>query len=105
MKLETIKTSITVLHERHEEVMREKESKILALQFQHIASTTEKASQDEKVKRLEEEKAELGEEVISLKEENKILVEINKISSVVIENNDRVVRDLRWRLTVAEKGT
>jgi hypothetical protein len=66
-RLESVKTGVAVLQKRHGEIVIEKESKILALEFQLLKTSDEKAQQDENVKRFEEENAKLKEEVIKLK--------------------------------------
>jgi len=76
-RLETIRTNISVLQKRHEEVDREKESKILTLEVQLVNTTGEKFQQAETVKRLEEENTTLKQDNIKLEEANTNLKEEN----------------------------
>ncbi|KAN0121814.1 hypothetical protein V8E51_000140 [Hyaloscypha variabilis] len=104
---ETIKTTIGVLHKRHEEVMREKESKILGLEFQLITSTNEKAKQEEKIVQLEKEKDKLCQENMGLKRENAAVVELRELvhrATGVIEEQDQNIHNLQVEITEAKKS-
>jgi hypothetical protein len=61
-RLTSVKTSIEVSQRRNEEMMKEKERKILILEFQVTAKTTENTDLEEKVKQLERANAILQEE-------------------------------------------
>jgi chromosome segregation ATPase len=96
-RLETIRTNLSVLQKRHEEVDREKESKILTLEVQLVNATGEKFQQAQTVKRLEEETTTLKQDIIKLegdianmKEENTRLEEENttlKQDSIKLEED------------------
>ncbi|PMD15927.1 hypothetical protein NA56DRAFT_663436 [Hyaloscypha hepaticicola] len=103
-RLETIRKNVSILQKRHEEVAREKESKILTLGIQLVNTTGEKSQQDETVKQLEEENTTLKqdnvklEEVIAnMNEENTRLASSEELvgqSAVVIEGLEKKVRGL-----------
>jgi hypothetical protein len=101
-----IKITIGILNKRHEEVMREKESKILGLEFQLITSTNEKATQAEKIVQLEKEKDELYEQNMGLKRENAD-VELRELvhrATGVIEEQDQNINNLQVEIVEAKKS-
>jgi hypothetical protein len=106
-RLETIRTNLSVLQTRHEEVDREKESKILTLEIQLVNATDEKFQQAETVKRLEEEittlkqdNIKLEEAITNMEEENTRLV---GQSAVVIEELETKIRGLDDTVASIEK--
>jgi hypothetical protein len=106
-RLETIRTRLSVLQKRHEEVDREKESKILTLEIQLVNATDEKFQQAETVKRLEEEittlkqgNIKLEEAITNMEEENTRLV---GQSAVVIEGLETKIRGLDDTVASIEK--
>ncbi|KAE9382138.1 hypothetical protein N431DRAFT_440921 [Stipitochalara longipes BDJ] len=106
-RLETIKTSIAVLNNRHEEVMKKKESKILALEFQLISSASEKAQQTEKISQLEGEKTALYEENIQMKEENFGIIELRELvlkTAGIIEEQDQKLHNLEAKVATTERA-
>jgi hypothetical protein len=112
-RLETIRTNVSILQKRHEEVAREKESKILTLEIQLVNTTGEKFQQAETVKKLEEENmtlkqdnVKLEEVVVNMKEEKTRLAfseEPLGQSAVVIEGLEKKVRGLEDTIASIEK--
>ncbi len=97
-RLETIRAYLSVLQKRHEEVDKEKESKILTLEVQLVNATGERFQQAETVKRLEEENTTLKqdnikqeEDITNMKEES---IRLAGQSAVVIEELETKVRGL-----------
>jgi hypothetical protein len=119
-RLETIRTNVSILQKRHEEVAREKESKILTLEIQLVNTTGEKAQQAETVKRLEVENTTLKqdkikleeivvnmkEEIVNIKNENTRLAFSDELVgqyTVVVEGLEKKVRGLEDTVASIEK--
>jgi hypothetical protein len=106
-RLETVRTRLSVLQKRQEEIDREKESKILTLEVQLVNTAGEKVQQAETIKRLEEENTTLKQDIIKLEDditnmkyENTRLVEQ---SAVVIEGLETKIRGLDDTVASIEK--
>lgn len=112
-RLETLRSNVLILQKRHEEIAREKESKILTLEIQLVNTTAEKFQQAETVKRLEEEnttlkqdKIKLKEVVVNMKNDNTRLAFSDELvgqSAVVIERLEKKIHALDDTVASIEK--
>jgi hypothetical protein len=98
-RLEVVKTGVALLQKRHEEIVKDKEGKILAMEFQLMEATDEKRQHDEKIQRLEEENAKLKEE----NAQNAKAAELFDTATDIIINLRETIQGMEEKLAIQEK--
>jgi hypothetical protein len=91
-RLEAVKTGVALLQKRHEEIVKDKEGKILAMEFQLMEATDEKRQHDEKIQRLEEENA-----------QNAKAAELFDTATDIIINLRETIQGMEEKLAIQEK--